>query len=425
MQPVSSLSLPYLTMEDASFAQDPFSQFTAARAQHPWLAKSSFGYVITQYAAIKDLLGLDDKLRVAHEGIIDLMNARGSKWGAFQTGSILGISGERHKRIRDVVSPMFTPRAADRRRGLMRQVLSRLLDDWAPKGKFDFEEFVSYYPVAVICSLIGANADVVPKLRSSLETLGLSFNLIPNFLPKLEQAIEVMDEFVTQLVADRRNGHRPSEVPDLLDAMIAATDSGGITVAEMNNLLIFLFAAGYDTSKNVLTMIMYELIRRPELYIRCADDVAYCRKVVEEGLRYQNPGTIPRLLNEDLPYRDVLFPKDTMLFFPVGMAGRDPSAVSDPDDFNPDRQHDNRNRQMAFGRGMHVCLGQYIARAQIEEGLHLVAQRLANPKLAGKFGYRPFPGVWGLRGLPIEFTPAPLRPTTVAGMEDANAGSYL
>lgn len=64
---------------------------------------------------------------------------------------------------------------------------------------------------------------------------------------------------------------------------------------------------------------------------------------------------------------------------------------------------------MAFGRGMHICLGQFIARAQIEEGLHLIAQWVTNPKLAGGFGHRPFPGVWGLRGLPIEFTPAPKR----------------
>jgi cytochrome P450 len=407
MQLLTELSLPKLTMEDPKFAEDPFSQFAAARGQHPWLAKSSFGYVVTEYAAIKELLGLDDRLRTAHEGVVQLMKAEGSSWGRFQLEQILARSGTDHKRIRDVLVPMFTPRAANQHRELMREVVSRLLDEWAPKGAFDFEEFASYFPITVMCSLIGASPEVIPRLRSSLEALGLSFNLIPDYLPALERGVEVLEAFVTQLVAERRRGQRLVEQPDLLDALIGATDSGSLNEAEMLNLLIFLFVAGYDTSKNVLTMIMHELLKQPEIYARCAEDPAYCRKVVEEGLRYQNPATIPRLLNEELVYRDVRFPKDTMLFFPVGMAARDPSAVPDPDEFRPERQHENRH--LAFGRGMHICLGQFIARAQIEEGLHLMAQRLTSPKLAGKVGHRPFPGVWGLRGLPIEFTPAPRR----------------
>jgi cytochrome P450 len=317
------------------------------------------------------------------------------------------VGGERHKRIRDVLAPTFTPRAANQNRWLMQKVISRLLDEWAPKGRFDFEEFASHFPITVMCSLIGASPEALPMVRKSLETLGLSFSLIPDFLPQLEQAIEVMEGFVTRLVAGRRVGKRLNEQPDLLDALIEAHDSGGLSAVEMNNLLIFLFVAGYDTSKNVLTLIMHELLTRPTMYARCAEDPAYCRKVVEEGLRFQNPATIPRLLNEDLVFRDVLIPRDTMLFFPVSTAARDPSAFPDPDNFDPERQQNNRH--LAFGRGMHICLGQFIARAQIEEGLHLITQRVTLPRLAGKPGHRPFMGVWGLRGLPIVFTPAAAR----------------
>jgi cytochrome P450 len=410
MQPITQLSLPRMMMEDPKFSDDPFSEFAAARRHHPWLARNSFGYVLTEYAAIKELLAMDDKLRVPHEGVIELMNAKGSKWGAFQLESILGLGGARHRRIRDVLTPMFTPLAANRHRGLMREVITRLLDEWAPRARFDFEEFASHFPITVMCSLIGASPDVIPRLRSSLETLGLSFNLIPNFLPQLEQAMEVMENFVAQLIADRRAGQRQGEQPDLLDALVHANDSGSLSTVEMKNLLIFLFVAGYDTSKNVLTLIMYQLLTRPDIYKRCAADLAYCRKVVEEGMRFESPVTVSRLLNDDLIYREVQLPKDTMLFFPVGVATRDPSAVQYPEDFDPERRRDNRH--MAFGRGIHICLGQFIARAQIEEGLHLIAQRLLQPRLTGSPGRRPFTGVWGLHGLPIEFTPAPTRPKT-------------
>jgi cytochrome P450 len=93
-----------------------------------------------------------------------------------------------------------------------------------------------------------------------------------------------------------------------------------------------------------------------------------------------------------------------MLFFPVSVAGRDPRVAADAAEFNP--EWEQANRHIAFGRGRHMCLGQHIARAQIEEGLHQIARRIANPRRAGPSGWRPFFGVWGMKGLPIEFDPA-------------------
>ena len=194
----------------------------------------------------------------------EIMGAQGTEWGRFLVEQILGRTGADHRRMRDLLAPLFTPRVANRHRPLMQATIAALLDEWAPKGAFDFEEFASYFPITVMCSLIGASPEVLPKLRSSLETLGLSFNMIPDFLPKLEEAVETLDAFVTQLVADRRAGQRLTPQPDLLDALIAANDAGQLSDVEMNNLLIFLFVAGYDTSKNVLTLIMHELLTRPE-----------------------------------------------------------------------------------------------------------------------------------------------------------------
>ena len=418
MRPVTELSLPHLAIGSPEFARDPVSQFDTARAQHPWLAKTDYGYVITEYAAIKDLLGMDAQMRPPHEVFIDAMNARGSRWERFQMESVLAIHNADHKRIRDVIAPMFTPRAANQHRALMRQVISQVLDEWSPKGRFDFEEFASYFPITVMCSLLGASPSIVPGLRSSLEALGLSFNMIPGFLPQLEKACEVLEDALATLIADRRAGRRLNAEPDLLDPLLEARDSGGISEGELQSLLIFLFVAGYDTSKNVLTFIMHDMLQHPEIYARCAEDLAYCRKVVEESMRYRSPGTSARLTDVDLVYRDVMIPKNTMLFLPNGIAGRDPSAFPDPEKYDPDRQQTNRH--IGFGRGMHLCLGQFIARAQLEEGLHQIARRIKSPRLAGTYGYRPFPGVWGIRGLPIEFAPAPRLAEAAALVEDGS-----
>jgi cytochrome P450 len=86
------------------------------------------------------------------------------------------------------------------------------------------------------------------------------------------------------------------------------------------------------------------------------------------------------------------------------LANRDPAMFPDPGTFDPERE--NLGRQVAFGRGEHICIGQYLARNQLQEGLHLIARRLRNPRVTGEVEWRPFLGAWGLRTLPIAFDPA-------------------
>ena len=88
-----------------------------------------------------------------------------------------------------------------------------------------------------------------------------------------------------------------------------------------------------------------------------------------------------------------------MLILMVSMAGRDPSFFADPAQFDPERK--NAGQHLAFGRGEHFCIGMHLARAQIEEGLQLVARRLSNLKLAGEPAWRSYLGIWGLQALPI------------------------
>jgi cytochrome P450 len=287
----------------------------------------------------------------------------------------------------------------------MREVISDLLDEWAPKGAFDFEDFAAHFPITVMCRMLGADPAVIPQIRDAMEALGLAFSMDTKYLPRLQEGTVMLFDFVRRHVADRRAGHRLAPEEDLLDLLLQARDGGGISEGELENLLVFVFAAGYDTSKNVLTMLMYRMLDRPEDYARCARDKAFARRVMEETLRFHNPSTAPRILLEDIVIRDVCLAKDSRIMIPWSVSGRSPGVVDDPEVFNADRH--SSNPHMAFGLGPKMCLGQFIAKAQIEEGVHLIAQRICNPRAAGNPGWRPFPGVWGIRGLPIEFDPAP------------------
>ncbi|MGB8364454.1 MAG: cytochrome P450 [Rhizomicrobium sp.] len=406
MQTLAELDLPDLPVEDSAFGADPMRYFNEARTKHPWLAKSNVGYYVHEYAAIRELLGQDDKLRPAYDGIVEQLGAQGTPWGRFTEEQMISLPADKHRLLRDTFAAKFTPRYANQLRPMMQGTITRLLDEWAPKGRFDFEGFSSFFPISNIFTLVGAPHAEIPGIRSSLETLGTAFSMDKNLLPRIYTAFDRIEELVLRLIAERRAHSESGDAEDLLNLLIRTSDEGGIGDRQLADLLIFLFIAGYDTSKNVLTHTMYLLLQHPEVYERCGADREYCSRVLEEALRRFNPGSVPRFTSEDVVFRDVLIPKDTMLWFTLNISGRDPRTFKDPETFDPEREFEPNKRHIAFSLGKHMCLGQFIARAQLQEALHQIPQRIRNPRLAGEVRWRSYPGTWGIKSLPIEFEPA-------------------
>ena len=396
-------------MDQATFGDDPMPHFAAARRQHEWLATSALGPVITDYTAMDEMLRLDGSLKMPGEDIVDLMGARGTGWGDFASDMMLARSGEDHARLRGSVGNAFLPGNVKRMRPTMRATVSALLDEWAPKGALDFAQFAANFPVRVMFGLIGADPAKLPPILSAMEVQGSSFNMIVDDMPKIEESYQVLWRFVDELIAER--GPHAAK-GDLLDDLIEANTNGTLNDKELRQMLIFLFAAGYDTSKNLLTLLMHSMIQNPAIWQRCAEDVDYCRKVVKEQLRHTSPSNTYRVVTNEFEYRGVSFPAGTMLIFPLGISGRDDRVFANPMKFDPERA--GRAGTIAFGRGMHICLGQFLAQANVEEGTHLIAQRLTKPRLTGKPEWRTFAGVWGIKSLPIEFDPAPAHAANTA-----------
>lgn len=398
----SELDLPYLKMEDDAFAADPFPHFERARESHPWLARWMLGYVVTDYKAMRELFAREGEMGQLYNQIVEIMGAEGSRWGDFQKRHMLNQMGPAHKRYRDLLQSSFSPRRINELRPLMRRTMADLLTEWAPRQSFDFEEFASYYPISVMCRMIGASPSVVPDLRGAMEAIGLSTSMDKRWLPAMQEGVIRMERFVEDLVAERlAQPHAADADTDLLDLLLAVRERGGLTDLELNELLIFLFVAGYDTSKNMMTLTMNQLLARPDIYDRIARDQDYVKRVVEEALRFHSTTSTQRTLLKDMEYQGVVLESGSIVWFPMSIAVRDDRYVRDADRFDPDRKAETQH--IAFGLGPHICLGQYLARALIQEGLHLVAQRLKNPRSSGPVAWRPFPGAWGIRGLPIEF----------------------
>jgi cytochrome P450 len=400
---LAEMDLPLLPVEQPAFAADPTPYVEAARREHPWLAKSNVGgYVIHGYQAVKDILYMDDKLRPYFDGVAEFYGAVDTPWGRFMSEMMIARHGPDHARLRGGAQAAFTPRNVNRYRELMRRVISDLLDEWAPLGKFDFADFASYFPISVFCGLLGVSTEIIPRIRDALETQAASTSFDRDVLPAMLKGFEVLWNFADSAVLERERSGAGNE--GLLDAMIAAKAAGNINETEIRQNLIMFVTAGYDTSKNMLVLIMYLMLRHPDHWERCAEDMSFCGKVVQEALRHSSIASVYRAVSKDFEYGDVSFPKGTLLFFLMGLAGRDPSVFPEPMEFRPDRT--NVHQHMAFGRGAHFCIGMHLARAQLEEAVHLIAKRLTKPRVTGELSWRPYLGIWGLRTLPIEFEAA-------------------
>lgn len=404
MLSVTELELYQLPIGEQHFADDPNPYMFAARAKHPWLAKSDFGIVVTEYSACTEILLMDQQLKTPAAHIVEIMGGEGTNWGRFEVECLIARDGAEHDRIRSAAKAAFSPRAVNSYRERIQKVVLALLDEWAPTGRFDFEDFASRFPVAVMFSLVGVPLARIPEVKDWLEIVGQSFSLDRRIFPKIRQGFDDLWEFVDGLVKERKASGHPGE-PDLLDALIATESRGTVGATELRDLLLFLFVAGYDTSKNQLAHIMNFMLDRPAQWLRCASDRRYCDKVVDEVLRHSGVATSYRNATRDVEYRGVTLPAGTMLIFPMGIVCRYSGPFENGLAFDPERPNVN-NRHTAFSRGMHTCLGMFLAKLQIGEGLHLIAQQLKNPRRDGELVWRLFPGVWGPKHLPIAFDPA-------------------
>ena len=398
MTSLSEIDMVHLPIASAEFGRNPYPFLESARLKHDWLAASDLGYVVTGYRAIDDILRMDAKLKMPGEEIVKIMGAEGTGWGRFAVDQMLVSSSERHTRLRGSVKSAFGPSSVKTLRPIMRETVSKILDEWTPKGAFDFAQFAANFPVRVMFALIGTSTDRLPEIAECLEIHGESFNLEVERMPIIEEGYQRLWRFVDEVIRERGSN---ADKGGLLDEMIAANAAGNLTDVELRQLLILLFAAGYDTTKNLLTLLMYSMLQHPEIYRRCAEDPDYAKKVVKEQLRFATPSNTMRIVTETFEYHSVVIPEGTMLIFPLSVSGRDPAVFRNPDLFNPERAE--RDLTQGFGRGMHLCLGMFLAVANVEEGLHSIARRIVNPRLVGEVNWKPFPGTWGITSLPIAF----------------------
>ena len=407
--PVTELDLPDLTwLDDPQVPHEEHRRVTSETARDHWLAKNFFGVTALRYDDVVAMLR-DKRWHSASGQILEMSGIDDPEWLARRRTSILSAEGDEHTRLRRLVGPAFSPRHADALRPYMRSVVHSLIDEFVHRGRdtdrpVDIAvDFCEPYPIPIICELFGAPKDDWQLFSGWATDIFRIFN--GNLAADKELILRAQDEldaYVSDLIEQRRSS--PSD--DLISALIAADEEGDrLSHAELIMLCEAVLMAGTDTTRNQLGCSTWLFAQHPEQWAILAERPELAPRAVEETMRYF--GTVrgtARFASDDIEYRDVLFPKGTFLALSLATANRDPDVFSDPMSFDITKEP-SAKPQLTFGSGIHYCLGAALARAEQQEALTIMAQRLPNLELAGETTWKPGTvGIFGPEHLPVRFT---------------------
>jgi cytochrome P450 len=396
----SELDLPQITLADGNYDQRHALRLSLGDDQ--WLVRNLFGYAVLHYDDATAVLR-DRRWHSATSKIPELMGITNPAFLERQQVSILSAEGDVHQRLRRLVAPAFSPRAADRLRPFMREVINGLVDNVAGAGRADFTtDICEPYPIPIICELLGApKQDWQLFSRWASDILEIFSIDVVDKLDVIMKAQEELGEYTRGLIAMRRN----SPADDLLTDLIAAEEAGDkLSNDELVMMVNAVIVGGTDTTRNQLGCAVALFADNPEQWVLLAEQPDLAPRAVEEAMRYFGAvrGTA-RFASCDIEYRDVVFPAGTFISIGLAEANRDAAVFTRPEAFDitsvPSTQP-----QLTFGSGIHYCLGAALARAELQEALPLLAQRMPKLTVDGAITWKPEGvGIFGPEHMPITF----------------------
>ena len=363
------------------FHADPYPFYRRLREEDP-VHQSPLGiWVLTRY---DDTVMVLRDPRFGREGMAELMEARlgaGSVRPA-NTRDMLFRDPPDHTRLRALVSRAFTPRVVEAMRPHIQEIVDGLLDRVEGARGMDVIEELAYpLPVTVICEMLGvptADQDVFKQWSADIAR-SLDAAILPagsEVITRGQEAGDALREYFRSLIAVRRK--RP--LPDLLSALIAAEEQGDkLSEPELVATCSLLLIAGHETTVNLIGNGVLALLRHPAELRALADDPALIQTGVEELLRFDGPvQRTGRMTMADVEIDGKPIPKGSIVAAVIGAANRDPAHFPDPDRLDVSRRE---NRHIAFGFGIHFCLGAPLARIEGQVAIGTLLRRMPSLKL--------------------------------------------
>jgi cytochrome P450 len=392
---VGDLELADFDFTDYGLNGEVYHQRLAALSEHGWLAKSPIAYVVLDREAGEFFLRAR-QARFPGQEIGELFGITGGRLAEQIEANILNLTGDQHRRLRGLVSPAFTPRAAQQWRPAMRAIATALWTglDGATECEF-VSAFAGPYPARTIAEVIGAPQADAAELQDWSSWVQRQFDIkaLAEQPARIEQAVGELYDYVSALL-DRR---RAEPADDLISTLLQVEAEGDrLSPAECVNLVLNVLAGGVDTTVAQLAHALRLFAAHPDQWQVLADQPALVPRAVDEILRFEpiTPFTA-RICTEQLEHRGVIFPAGTIVAICAERANRE---SGDDFDITADRSGE---RALTFGAGPHFCLGQNLARAELEEAIAFLAPRMPGLRASGPAKLGGVEGIYNIESLPL------------------------
>jgi cytochrome P450 len=389
-------------LDEDSYYQDPLEFFARLRESRPVapVRMPAYGraWIVTRYADVRTVLTDPRLAKDVHRWPGGGRSRPSEATGVY--AHMLHADPPDHTRLRRLVQKAFTPRRAALR-PRAEEIAAGLLDEMAPAGGSVIDLLDTYarpLPIAVLCELLGIPA----ADRAWIEVTVAAYDDHAEH-QRVERELAA---YFTELIAARRA--EPGD--DLVSALALARDNAGaadgLTGNELLATVFLLVMAGFDTTVNLIASGTLALLTHPGEKTRLRQDPSLLPAAVEELLRFTSPvnHANDRFTTEDMPVGDVVIPAGEWVLPAISSANRDPAQFPDPDRLDLGR---DTSGHVAFGHGVHHCLGAPLARMEAEVALGALLARFPRMSLAvppEELRWRPVSLMNGLESLPVRFT---------------------
>ncbi|WP_028611655.1 cytochrome P450 family protein [Paenibacillus harenae] len=369
-----------IDFQNEDFIRNPFPAYHEAREREPvysfLLPSGQYAWMVTSYDDALKIL--DDPRFVTNPPYLnELENKDAPAHLAIVSRNLLSVNPADHRRLRRLVQKAFTPRMAERLRGRIEEISNSLLDQVEGIGEMRLiEDFAFPLPIIVICEMLGIPVKDQDKFRTWSDAIMESVHH-PRFDNEGEEAMKAFVDYLHDLIALRRT----SMQEDLISDLISAEDEGDkLSEHELYALVFVLIIAGHETTVNLIGNGVLALLQHPEQNELLQHRPELIGSAIEEILRYNGPAEVSntRWTTEDVEFGGKYLRKGDMVFVSFSSANRDDRKFEDPDVFDITRM---ANNHIAFGKGVHYCLGAPLARLEGEIAIGALMRRMPNLRL--------------------------------------------